>query len=120
MTYPTPINLYPPIVQLDRATVCLRIRLGLQGRSRMRWTVKGGQAGDLDYGRLVISSPPERRTADGLMAEADRAELTQLLGLDELAGGGGVVVEDSHDHYIAMIDRAEGRAPRLVPEPLLW
>jgi hypothetical protein len=111
----TPID-YPEIVLLDRANVRLRLRLGLETRSGRRWRV---QAGDLDaYGQLTISSPPERRAADGSMTEADRVALAHLLGLAATVGPDGHLVEDSYDHYVEALDRAEGRAPRLIPDPL--
>lgn len=120
MSHPVAHDHYPSIDRLDRANVCMRISLALQGRSKKRWSVRGGAGGSQEYGRLTISSPPDRRPEAEAMTDADRQELTQLLGLDELVGPEGAIVEDSHEHWIAFIDRAEGRVPRLDPEPLTW
>lgn len=119
-TAPSPevLATYPPIVHLDRASVLLRIGTALVRRSRLRWLVRGGPLGS--YGRLTIASPPERRDADGAVSEADRRELTTLLGLDAMVGPEGAVIVGGSDHYCEYIDRAEGRAPRVIGQVHEW
>jgi hypothetical protein len=107
---------YPEIVHLDRASVILRIRLGLQRRSDKAWSVRGGVG--TAYGWITVASPPSRCDGYlGTMSDEDRRELADLLGLDEPVQSQGYAVADSFDHYREAIDRAEGRAPRVVAEP---
>jgi hypothetical protein len=122
MSYTTPppevLAGYPSIVHLDKASVILRISSGLTRRSRLRWDVYGGPLGS--YGRLTIASPPNRRDAGGAMSENDRRELAALLGLDGPVGPEGAVIVGGSDHYVEYIDRAEGRAPRVIGETHPW
>lgn len=118
---------YPPIDHLDRANVILRIRLALRKRSGKDWGVTGGRG--TAYGWLRISAPPRRMQGAtgrmqgatgrvgatfGAMTMADGRELSALLGEGVIVSASGVSVPDSHDHYREYIDRAEGRAPRVV------
>lgn len=113
MVYPTPIALddYPEITELDRPSVLLRLALALRSRSQTRWRVSGGSG--LAYGILTITGP------DGALTDAERTELTRLLGLDTLVGP-RCVIEDSFDHYVEFLDRAEGRTPRVIGETAPW
>lgn len=115
--YPTETpDEYPPIDHLDRASVILRIRLGLQTRSGKAWSVTGGRG--TGYGWITVSSPPARRIRPfDKISEADRRELTELLGLAEPVHHQGYAIPDSYDYYRAAIDRAEGRVPRVIAEP---
>lgn len=98
----------------------LRIRLALRKRSSKDWSVRGGRGSA--YGWLTIASPPSRMEGQitgrvgamyGVMPEADRFELGELLGLGGVVDASGVSIPDTHDHYREYIDRAEGRAPRV-------
>lgn len=115
---PPPPEGYPEIVLLDRANVLLRISLGLNTRSDRRWRVRGGTG--LDRGQITLSSPADRLDGDGQMPMTERELLAGLLGLDGPVGPAGYLVEDSYDHYREAIDRAEGRPPRVIAEPLPW
>lgn len=111
--FPEPITIddYPEITELDRPSVLVRLTLALRSRSQTRWRVAGGSG--LEYGILTITGPA------GALTEAEQAELTQLLGLDALVGP-RCVIDDSYDHYVEFIDRAEGRTPRVIGEPAPW
>lgn len=109
---------YPEIVHLDLANVWLRLRLALKARSPLPWLVTAGAG--LGAGRLTIASPPERRLPDGTMTPADRMALAALLGTAALLTPHGVVIPDTTDHYVEYIDRAEGRAPRIVAQTMDW
>ena len=109
---------YPTIVHLDATSVILRIAIGLRGRSPRRWVVRGGPLAW--YGKLLITTPPERQLPDGTISEDDRRQLATLLGLDEPVGPEGAVIVGSTDQYVEYIDRAEGRAPRVIGEIHPW
>jgi hypothetical protein len=111
---------YPKLTLLDAASVRLRIALGLRSRSAVPWRVDGPD-GPSGIGRLTIASPPDRRSPDGAMTDADREELGRLLGISEPVGPEGCVVPSGGlDHYVELIDRAEGRVPRVIGEVYPW
>lgn len=106
---------YPPIVHLDRASVCLRIRQALRARSDRDWSVMGGRG--TAWGWLRITAPPSRRGGASELSpisDEDQAELARLLDLPpDVVRAQGVSVGDTNDHYREFIDRAEGRTPRV-------
>lgn len=114
---PEALAAYPVIAHLDQTSVILRISIGLRSRSALLWVVRGGPLED--YGRLVVSSPSDRREPDGTMTEADRTELAGLLDLPEVGPRGAVIVGGTA-HYTEFIDRAEGRAPRIYGQVHDW
>lgn len=94
---------------LSRNTVTARIRAALRRRSGKRWSVTGGRG--TAYGWITIDAAPSRS-----MTEAERAELATLLALDTVYHQ-GVSILASSDYYREYIDRAEGRAPRVIGRP---
>lgn len=77
------------------------IRKALRERSGKAWSVTGGRG--TAYGCLSISAPPARSVDYGL-SDADRAELSQLLGVDVHRQGHSVAA--SNDFYRVAICRA--------------
>lgn len=122
---------------MDRNHTIVAIRTALKRRSGKAWSVTGGHG--TAWGWITISAPPARRTfksvpkayntdlrpgiehydevdtgnPGGFMGATDRAELARLLGL-EAVHFQGESIPSSHDHYVEYIDRAEGRAPRVI------
>lgn len=94
---------------LSRNAVTSRIRAALKRRSGKRWSVTGGRG--TAYGWITIDAAPGRS-----MTDAERAELATLLGLDTVHHQ-GVSIPSSNDYYREYIDRAEGRAPRVIGRP---
>lgn len=110
----------------SRAVTIKRIRTALRKRSGKAWRVYGhtGTA----YGWFSIKSPdarcvdqaydydrgglygPETPDPHGHMSEADRAELSELMGGIRVFSD-GVSVASSHEYYAEHIDRAEGVEP---------
>jgi hypothetical protein len=101
----------------DRDKTITRIRAGLKARSGKPWSVTGGRG--TAWGWIRITAPPSRRvSAFGSMTEEDAAELARLLGYED-----GNRYRDGHsvpaasDYRTEFIDRAEGRAPRVIGAP---
>jgi hypothetical protein len=126
----------------DRNATIKAIRTALQRRSGKPWSVTGGRG--TAWGWIRIKAPPARSTwgwqlrngqqdyskshdenweaydtgeKDRCMSPADRAELTQLLGLDQKVSDSGDNIPAGYDYYREYIDRAEGRAPSVKGEP---
>jgi len=101
-------------MDLGRNAVIRRIRNALRARSGKPWSVKGGRG--TTWGWITISSPPKRCEGHDYMPPQERDELARLLGLGRVHQQ-GQDVPNSNDYYVEFIDRAEGRAPRIVGEP---
>lgn len=93
----------------ERTETIQRIRRALKRRSGKTWSVKGGRG--TAYCWIDISSPPTRCGDFGRMTDADRDELTALLGLDRRIHTQGVQVPPCNNYWPEYIDRAEGRTP---------
>lgn len=126
---------------MDRNETIKRIRTALKKRSGKTWSVTGGRG--TAWGWLTIDAPPARRTfthepkphnttnepgvenwdevdtgeAGGHTGPDERAELAQLLGLEEPVHHQGVSIPSSSDYWNEYIDRAEGRTPAKCGEP---
>ena len=103
-----------PEIDTNRDAVILRIRKALKSRSGKAWSVKGGRG--TGWGWIDISLPPSRTPEFGGMPEADRAELSALLGGVSVSSS-GVMIPASTNYRIEFVDRAEGRNPRVKGEP---
>jgi hypothetical protein len=127
----------------DRDTTIKAIRAALKTRSGKTWSVKGGRG--TAWGWIRIEAPPARctfkhREKPGFnggyaqnwrdqyeeydsgepghsMSDAETAELATLLNIEKGQASGGVGVPASSDYRQEYIDRAEGRAPRVIAEP---
>lgn len=127
---------------MDRDEAIRKIRAGLQKRSGKPWSVKGGRG--TAWGWITIDAPPSRATwshrlkqTPGVlvpdlpenyepydtgkpghsMSPQDRAELTKLLGLEQIVSFQGESVPASNNHYQEFVDRAEGRTPSVIGKP---
>lgn len=96
----------------DRDDAILAIRKALKARSGKAWSVTGGRG--TAWGWMRISSPPARCNEFGQMTDADRAELSSLLGVTTHADG--VSVAASTAHRREYLERAEGKTPSVIAE----
>lgn len=122
---------------LSRDEAIKNIRSALRRRSGKAWSVRGGSG--TSWGWIEIDAPPARRTwgwrlkpglADspenyeeydtghpgGHASPADRAELARLLNLADVHWQ-GVSIAAGRGYRIEVVDRAEGRVPRMIGEP---
>ena len=122
---------------MDRNEAILRIRAALKRRSGKAWSVKGGTGTAWSW--IKIDAPPARQTwvyvlppgapdvpesyveedgrepGRGHMSPAERKELAALLGLERVHFQGESVPASTR-HRWEYVDRAEGRAPRVIGE----
>lgn len=89
------------------------IRDALKRRSGKPWSITVGRGTSSQW--ITISAPP-RRLIDGVLSEADRDQLRQLLNLERVHGQ-GVQIPASLAYRTEYVDRAEGRTPRRIGEP---
>jgi hypothetical protein len=94
-------------VQLDRDSAIKAIRKALRARSGKVWSVRGGVG--TSWGWITITAPPARSAGYGSMTEADRAELSALLGIE--AHHQGVDIPASEAYRAEYVARAEGVEP---------
>jgi hypothetical protein len=128
---------YPDLGELRRDDAIARIKAALRRRSGKAWSVTGGRG--TAWGWIRIDAPPARRTwreveaapdhngrptyeaqdsgrPGGSSSPADRHELAALLGLERMHCQGESIPASS-DYYTEFVDRAEGRAPRVLGRP---
>jgi hypothetical protein len=97
---------------IDRDETIRRIRMALKQRSGRAWSVSGGRG--TSWGWISIDTTP-KRSQDPITRDADRAELSRLLGFSREEGKISVPASSAYRHeYIA---RAEGREPDILGEP---
>lgn len=90
----------------ERDEVVAEIRRALKARSGKSWSVKCGRG--TVWGWITITAPPKRLDQYGGMTSEDRAELSDLLGME--VHHQGAQVPASSDYRREYIDRANGRA----------
>lgn len=88
------------------------IKRALRSRSGKSWSVKGGRG--TAWGWISISAPPARLER-GSLTEADRLELSELLGVTVHSQGESVPAQS--DFRAEYIDRANGRTPSRIGSP---
>jgi hypothetical protein len=124
----------------DRNEVIAAIRANLKARSGKAWSVTGGKG--TAWGWITIDTAPARRTWHwqetgrtnaetgmpetvevcdpskpyGHMGPAERAELTQLLGLSREVHHQGESVPASHSHRLEYLARSRGETPTVFGE----
>lgn len=97
----------------DRNDTIHAIRTELNRRSVKRWSVTGGRG--TAWGWITITSPPSRQDR-GILTDADRTELAELLGLDSVHHQ-GVSIASSSAHYAEYVARAKGETPERIAQP---
>lgn len=97
----------------DRNETIAEIRAGLKRRSGKAWSVRGGRG--TSWGWITITAPPGRRDEYGAMTDADRIELSELLG--KPVHHQGESVPPQQDYRTEYVDRAQGRAPSRIGVP---
>ena len=95
---------------MERDEAIKRIRDALKKRSGKAWSVKHGRG--TVSGWIDVDAPPARQAN----ADAERAELAKLLGLDAVHSG-GVSIPASYEYRREYVDRAEGRTPSVIGVP---
>ena len=90
-----------------------QIRRALRARSGKAWSVKAGRG--TSAGWIYVTAPPARADRYGSMTDADRAELSALLGKDVHHQGERIPASDTYRREY--IDRANGRTPSAVGVP---
>jgi hypothetical protein len=112
----------PAPAYLDRTEAITRIRQALRTRSGKAWSVSGDRG--TAWGWIRISAPPRRlvgpngETAGAgryHLSEADRAELSELLGED--VHHQGVSIPASGAYRRAYVERAETGHTDATPTP---
>ena len=122
----------------DRATTIEAIRKALKARSGKTWSVSGGRG--TAWGWIKVDAPTARRTmshrlkpgcndwpdnyeeydtgeAGHLTTRADREQLASLLGMTLSECQTPVSIPADYHYRQEYIDRAEGRAPRVIGTP---
>ena len=100
---------------IDRDAAIKLVREALKKRSGKVWSVTGGRG--TAWGWITISAPPKRLSECDRMSDSDRKELGGLLGLGRSAYIQGENYASSNDYYQELIDRAQGRVPRVIGKP---
>lgn len=90
----------------ERNDAIAEIRAALRRRSGKTWSVTGGRG--TAWGWITISAPPARRDRYGAMTDADRAELSALLGTE--VHHQGASIPDTGNHRVEYVQRARGEA----------
>lgn len=98
---------------LTRNDTVAAIRAALKERSGKSWSVTGGRA--TAYGWINICSPRSRCGEYGSMTEAERAELSKLLGGVRVHQQGENIAA-GHDFYREYLARAAGETPAKIAE----
>jgi hypothetical protein len=99
----------------DRDTAIVAIRAALKERSGKAWSVTGGRG--TSWGWIYVSAPPSRRNggSQGYLTDEDRAELSQLLGVEVHHQGVSIpALADYRREYVA---RAQGKKPSIIAQP---
>lgn len=106
-----PLNCTCPVPDRDE-TIAI-IRTELKRRSGKAWSVTGGRG--TVWGWITVTAPPARRDRFGAMSDADRVELSALLGTEVHHQGESIPAGSSYRREY--IDRARGVAPSVVGTP---
>lgn len=98
----------------DRTATIAELRRALKARSGKTWSVTGGRG--TSWGWIEINVPPKLQERPGTMTIEQRAELAQLLGLDDVHRQ-GLMIPASSAYRREYLDRANGRTPSVIAEP---
>lgn len=98
---------------MDRNEAIREIKQALRARSDRTWSVRGGRG--TSWGWIKVTAPPARLDQYGGMTDADRDELSRLLGKPvhhqgEMIPSGSVYRRE----YVA---RARGEQPAVLGTP---
>ena len=102
-------------IATDRDETIAAIRAHLRRRSGRAWSVTGGRG--TAWGWISIAAPPARRV-NGYLSDADRAELSALLGVEIHRGDRSCEIAASSTYRREYLDRAAGiLPPRVIAKP---
>src|SRR4051812_10050692 len=102
-----------PVDVTDRNTAIAEIRKALRKRSGKAWSVTGGKG--TAYGWITVTAPPARRDRFDSMTDADRRELSELLGTEVHHQGESIPASAAYRReYVA---RARGEQPAVHGTP---
>ena len=94
----------------DRNATIAALRKVLRDRTGHAWSVTGGKG--TAWGWITVTSVPARRTEFGSMTDADREELSTVIG--DAVHHQGWMIPASSDHRAQALEMAHGLAARSV------
>jgi hypothetical protein len=97
----------------ERDEFIAAVKAALRERSGKTWSVKGGRG--TSWGWVTILAPPARLDEYGGMTDADRAELSELLGKE--VHHQGESIPPGSDYRREYLDRARGIEPTVIAVP---
>lgn len=98
---------------MSRDETIAAIRANLKRRSRLPWSVTGGNG--TSWGWIEIHIAPRLRAEYGYLTDEHRAELARLLGLDTVHSQ-GVSIPASSAHYREFLARSAGESPAEIAQ----